>query len=581
MIPDFTGAGSLLADFAAFARRRSAAALLLISAGAALEGIGIVMLIPLITIVLGSAGGNTATSLSEPLFRALGLESASGRVAAALAGFLAVVALRFVVLLLRDDLLERMQQDFVADLRSRAFRRLAALPWAEAAGLRQSRVAHALTYEVDRVTGGIDAAIQCGVACVVLAVQFAIALALAPAVTLVAAALMLILFRALRPLRDRAAGRGAELSHGGQDLFAGIGGFLRGLKPAKAHGLESQYIAEVEAAAGRIGAANRDFARDHALARLLLQSAAGAVGAVAVLLGLFVFGTGPERLVVALVILARLSTPVQVLQNTVQILHHAAAGYRAAREIAGPPAREAPHADAAPAEPLDAAPEIRLSGVTVLAAEPDAPPLLAGIDAVLPAGSVTALVGESGSGKSTFCDVAVGLVRPDAGEVRIDGLPLDDVRLRRLAASLAYVGQEPFLFEGSLRANLCWGCPPVGDARIWEVLDRVGAAGLARGLDGGLDGWIRAEGTRFSGGERQRLRLARALLRRPRLLVLDESTNALDQAAELAVLRAVLAGRGGATVLMVSHRPAIRAIAGREILLQSGRLASRRPRPAP
>ncbi len=581
MIRDLAGAESLLADFAIFARGRFAAAFLLVAAGAALEGIGIMMLIPLVSLVLGDAGGGAAASLTEPLSRALGLDSAGGRVIAILAGFMVVIALRFIVLLLRDDLLERMQQGFVADLRGRAFRRLAALPWAEAAGLRHSRIAHALTYEVDRVTGGIDAAIHCGVAGVVLAVQFAIALALAPAVTLVAAALMVILFRALRPLRDRAAGRGIELSHGGQELFAGIGGFLRGLKPAKAHGIEAQYVAEVEAAAGRIGRANRDFVRDHALARLLLQSAAGMVGAATVLLGLFVFGTGPERLVVALVILARLSTPLQVLQNTVQMLHHAAVGYRAARQIAGPPAEPAVHPQAAPAEPLDAAPEIVFSGVTVRSGAPGAPPLLADIAAVLPAGSVTALVGDSGAGKSTLCDVAVGLIRPDGGEIRVDGDRLDDALARRLAASLAYVGQEPFLFEGSLRANLCWGCPPVADTEIWEALEQVGAAGLARGLEGGLDGWIRADGTRFSGGERQRLRLARALLRRPRFLVLDEATNALDEISEQAVLRAVLAARGGATVLIVSHRPAIRAIAGREIVLDGGRVGSPPPRTGP
>jgi ATP-binding cassette subfamily C protein len=243
------------------------------------------------------------------------------------------------------------------------------------------------------------------------------------------------------------------------------------------------------------------------------------------------------------------------------------------------------------AEPLDAAPAIEFRGVSwhapAAAGSPrgaaetaegtcERPPLDR-VTAVIPAGRVTALVGESGAGKSTLCDLAVGLLTPTEGEVRLDGRPLDPALARRLRASVAYVGQEPFLFEDSLRHNLCWGCGPVQEAEIWQALETVEAAGLARRLEGGLDGRIRRDGARFSGGERQRLRLARALLRRPRLMVLDEATNALDLEAESRVLQALFAARGGASVLMVSHRPANLALAEHVIVLEEGRLAETGP----
>jgi ATP-binding cassette subfamily C protein len=408
-------------------------------------------------------------------------------------------------------------------------------------------------------------------------VQLGLALVLAPAVTLIVALLGLGSFRALRWLRDRAERQGEALTGVDLTLFQTVGGFLRGLKPAKAHGLEGAYVSAFERSASQIAEQIRAFAFDYSLARLLLQTASGGIAILAILLGLFVLGTRPENLIVTLIILARLYSPLQALQNSMQGIRHAAPSYQATRAIAGPAEDFVAPADTAPAVPLEAAPGISLAAVSWRGGEVEGRPVLDGVSAEIPAGQVTALIGESGAGKSTLCDLAVGLLAPSSGEVLLDGAPLEGALASRLRASVAYVGQEPFLFEDSLRHNLCWGCPPVSDAEIWQALETVGADGLARGLEGGLDGRIRAEGMRFSGGERQRLRLARALLRRPRFVVLDEATNALDLDAEAQVLRALLAARDGATVLMVSHRPGNLRLADHVILLEAGRLAETGP----
>ena len=568
------GAATLIADFFGFARGRSTAALILIVAGALLEGAGIVMLVPIISLILGTREAEPGRV--QAVFAWLGLEERGPQLAFVLSVFAAVLVLRFVVILLRTDLLTRLRAEFVADLRARAFRHLAVAPWGEVAGLRQAPIGHALTRDVDRAANGIGAALEGGVAAVMLVVQFALALVLAPVVTLCAGALALGLFRALRWLRLRAELRGKAMTSSDLALFDSTGSFLRGLKPAKAHGLEGQYVAAFEDAARRVANETRAFALEVALGRLILQTASGGIGILVILLGLFVLETPPENLIVALVILARLYTPLQMIQNTTQIVRHSTEGYRTARLIAGPKGRAIGWTGGVPADPLPAAPEVSLDDVTVLGGA-GAAPILGGVSARLPAGRVTALIGESGAGKSTLCDLAVGLIAPDSGTVRIDGAPLDDALTRRLRASIAYVGQEPFLFEDSLRNNLCWGCGPVDEAEIWRALRTVGAEDLVRALEGDLDGSIRTEGTRFSGGERQRLRLARALLRRPRLLVLDEATGALDLDAESAVLESVLAARGGATVLMVSHRPSTLHLADHAIVLERGRLREAGP----
>ncbi len=568
------GARTLVADFFRFARGRTTAAVGLIAAGALLEGAGIVMLVPVLSLILGTA--ESEPGRVQAFFAWLGIEARNAQLGVVLAVFALLLALRFVVILMRTEVLTRLRAEFVSDLRGRAFRHLAAAPWAEVAGLRQSPVGHARTRDVDRAARGVGATLEGGVAAVMLAVQFALALMLALFVTLCAGALSLGLFRGLRWLRQRAEARGKALTRSDLSLFDSTGAFLRGLKPAKAHGLEGQYVAAFEQAAQRVADQTRAFSVDIQLGRLLLQTASGGIAILVILLGLFALGTPPENLIVALVILARLYTPIQSIQNTIQTVRHSAEGYLTARLLAGPAGRAVAWSGEAPAERLAAAPEVTLDAVTVSGGL-DAPPILDGISARLPAGRITALIGESGAGKSTLCDLAVGLLAPDAGEVLVDGAVLDEAVTRRLRASIAYVGQEPFLFDDSLRANLCWGCGPVDEDEIWGALRVVGAERLVRELEGGLDGSIRSEGTRFSGGERQRLRLARALLRRPRFLVLDEATGALDLDAENAVLESVLAAREGATVLMVSHRPSTLSLADHAIVLERGRLREEGP----
>lgn len=565
---------SLIADFFGFARRRASTALALVVAGSALEGAGIVMLVPIVALILSSAGSGETLAMIAPALDWLGFETTAERSFFVLSIFLGLLAARFVVILLRDDLLMRLEEEFVANLRSRAYRRLARTPWAEVGGMRRGPVAHALTRDVDRVAGGVGSLIHGGVAMVMMAVQFALALALAPEVTLVAAALGLALFRSMRRLRERAGQMGRTLTAEDLALFESVDGFLRGLKPAKAHGLEDAYVTAFERSAARIAAANRAHGKDQVLARLIMQTAAGAIGVLSILMGVFFFGTAPANLIVTLIILARLSAPLQTVQQTIQGVRHAAAAYVTARRWAGGWA-DAVAAPAGPrADPLSAPPEIALVGVTYHGDDAAARPILDDLSARIPAGKVVALCGPSGAGKSTFCDIAVGLLRPDAGRVQVDGAPLGDAMTARLQASVAYVGQEPFLIEDKLRANLCWGCGPLSDDEIWAALEIVGADQLARGLQSGLDGSVRAEGMRFSGGERQRLRLARALLRRPGLMVLDEATNALDYAAESRVLRSVLEARGGATVILISHRRETVGFADHVLNLELGRLTS-------
>lgn len=204
-------------------------------------------------------------------------------------------------------------------------------------------------------------------------------------------------------------------------------------------------------------------------------------------------------------------------------------------------------------DPRSVGGEVRLEGVTVRypGADVDA---LADVTLTVPAGTTLALVGETGSGKSTLGSLVPRLRDPDAGTVRIDGVDVREVSPASLAAVVGVVSQETYLVHGSIRENLTLARPGAGDAELWEALRTAQIAQLVEGLPEGLDTTVGARGHRFSGGEQQRLAVARTLLRDLRVLVLDEATSALDTATERELQRALDALTRGRTTLTIAHR---------------------------
>jgi ABC-type multidrug transport system fused ATPase/permease subunit len=203
--------------------------------------------------------------------------------------------------------------------------------------------------------------------------------------------------------------------------------------------------------------------------------------------------------------------------------------------------------------------------------------VLQGVDLHVPRGSVTALVGATGSGKSTLTTLLSRLVDPRLGTVEVDGLDLRTLDHGALASTVAVVPQGTFLFDDSVRENVTLGLD-VPDEDVWEALRTVQADGFVARLGAGLDTQLGERGTTLSGGQRQRLALARALVRRPRLLVMDDATSAVDPEVEQRILRA-LAERtsdgSGPTVLVVAYRKATISLADEVVLLDGGRVVER------
>ncbi|RLK59669.1 ABC transporter ATP-binding protein [Actinokineospora cianjurensis] len=223
--------------------------------------------------------------------------------------------------------------------------------------------------------------------------------------------------------------------------------------------------------------------------------------------------------------------------------------------------------------PADGVGAVRFDGVRF--AHPGADrEVLAGVDLDLRPGETVALVGATGSGKSTLTMLVPRLADVTAGRVSVDGVDVRDLRLADLRSVVAMAFEEPVLFSASVRENVALGAPGVTDEQVREALRVAQAEEFVDRLPWGLDTRIGEEGLSLSGGQRQRLALARAVVGRPKVLVLDDPLSALDVHTEAEVERALRAVLSGVTALVVAHRPSTVRLADRVALLDQGRIAA-------
>jgi ATP-binding cassette subfamily B protein len=206
---------------------------------------------------------------------------------------------------------------------------------------------------------------------------------------------------------------------------------------------------------------------------------------------------------------------------------------------------------------------------------PEAPWTLREISAEMPAGTTTALVGETGSGKTTFAYLLARLYEPERGAVSVDGVDIRDMTLESLAATVGMVSQDTYLFHASIRENLRFACPEATDEQIEDAARAAQIHELIASLPEGYDTPVGERGYRFSGGEKQRMAIARTVLRNPPVLILDEATSALDNETERAVQQALDELSRGRTTIAIAHRLSTIRDADQIIVLDRGMIVER------
>jgi ATP-binding cassette subfamily C protein len=579
-----TTAGSFLRDFAAFAGVKGLRACAVIFLGAVVEGIGLVLLIPLVTVITdGPNAVGWAHTATAWLFGLLSLETRFTRLTLLVGLFAMLLLARAVILTARDVLTARLGVGFIQHIRSRVTRRLATARWDVVARLRHSRVTHLMGADILQVSAATSLLLRDVVAVVMLVSQVVLACLLSPLLTAVAFGLVLTGAATLRPTLRRAREFGTFVTGANLGLINDMTQFLGAVKLAISQNLQKRFISEFEHTLDNLTARQVRYTRQYTATRMAVATASGLAGVAAVLVGIVVLDIAPPVLITLLVIFARMSAPATQLYLDAHQLAAALPAYDKLRELE----RDLALADTAmpgTGSPAVAAPggPVTFHGVSFLHGPDGGDDLgtaggIRDLDLVIAPGCVVGVTGPSGAGKTTFADLLVGLYPPQSGEILIGGVALRGPSIAAWRDVVGYVAQDGFLFHDTVRRNLLWARPDADEAELWEALRATGADRLVRGMTGGLDTVVGERGTLVSGGERQRLSLARAILRRPKLLVLDEATSAIDVASEETLLDRLLHIAPRPTIVMIAHRLDSLRRCQRLFVLESGRLVLEGP----
>lgn len=551
----------LVQGLTAMGRRRFLAVLVLTALGGLAEGAGVLALVPVLKLLgIGSDASAGAAGIPELVF--------------ALGGYVLLASL--VALLLRSRTIagQSLQLDYLDRLRGSLHRAILAMEWRAFRRLRSAELQQTVMGEVARIGLAVTMLFQLAGALLTLPFVLAATLWLSWPLTLGALAVSVAVMALTRHLGARGYRLGRELGTANRAAMADLADDLSGLRGIKAFGAEEVRARSIASRFAEVRHNMLAYQRTRAGEQAFLQIAAALAAALALCLALTMLKLPMAEALVLVVAYARLlQTALRALASWRQ-LTGAVAALSAYEETLALCRREAEPASADAGFPSGLTHAISLSGISVRHDGDSAPAALDAIDAVLPAGRITALIGPSGAGKSTLADLVSGLISPDAGRILIDGTELTPALRQPWRQQVAVVPQDPFVFHDTIAANLRLARPQADEAALWQALEAAALADMVRALPLGLETVVGDRGTRLSGGERQRLVLARALLREPALLVLDEATASLDGETE-ALVATTLAGLAGrTTVLVIAHRPSTVRHADHVLLLESGRLTA-------
>jgi ATP-binding cassette subfamily C protein len=559
----------LLLEFARAHPWHSLVMVLCLLVAAAAEALGIASLMPLFSLLAGPSVG--ASGEAEPpegveawmisAIETLGIEPSRE-------AWLLVLPIAFtlrggLVLLARREIGYTVAR-VVRDLRLRLIHALLSTKWSYYVQQRVGGFANAYSTEAMRASKAYLHGTWVVMLSMQIAVYVAMAFAISWQVTLFAVAIGAIILIVLGPLVTIGRKAGRKQTKLFAHILSSITDILQGVKPLKAMAREDRVAPILEVGTHQMERASRK----QVFSREAIAALQEPIMVWMLSLGIFAMWMMNTRIAAMGVMLLLVNRTLDCI-NRVQRRYQRVAVQESAywslmRTIeSAERAREEAHGGAEPT--FERAIELRnvtmrFPGKTVFE----------DLSLEIPATGITAFTGPSGGGKTTIVDLVVGLLRPESGEILIDGRPLAEIDIARWRQQVGYVPQEMFLLHETIEMNVALGDPNAKREDVVRALETARAWEFVDELPDGIETLVGERGSALSGGQRQRIAIARAVLHEPRLLVLDEATAALDPESEAKVWEAIHELRQRTAVLAISHQPALLEVADRVYQLDRG-----------
>lgn len=558
----------LIADSWAITRWRLPALAVLTFVSALLEGATIASLLPLLSSLSGMTSGatNRVLSIFETVFGAFGLSVTPANIGAMI---IILIVASAAVFLTQAYLASLLQARYVASWQQRMLSSFLAADYSFFQTHRTGDLTASIVSEPTRIGLVFSQAILVIAGILFICVQIIISLYISPGVVAIILVFGALLFLLTRRFAHRALTLGTDLTNVNSDLTADANEIFSGAKFIKATATDGRAIGRLMPAVNRFEMLSYWNSLDGQIVKAIFEYSAGFLVVGLLIAGPLLFAVDVGTILVVVAVFVRLFPKVTGLRQSMQIVDFHFPAFDAARRLLNEAnsQREEIRIDT-PASCSNSGPVlIHLDGLTVTIGTRV---ILNNVSFDIPAGAFAVLTGQTGAGKTTLLDCIIGLRKPDCGRVMVDGQPLGLLSNKAWRRGIGYLGQDPILFNSSIRENMCWIRPNTTDDEMRAALHSA-AAEFVDLLPLGLDTIVGEHGSRLSGGERQRIALARALLGSPRLLVLDEATSALDIETEELVTQALMKLKGRMTIVAISHRPALVRGAGTVIHIENGR----------
>jgi len=533
------------------------------------EAFSFAALFPLIKIGMGGEVDSSSRigAFFQEFFVFLGLELSIGNVLFVITAFM---VLKSILLFISMLMVGYTAQDVVADLRAQFVRSALAAKWSFFSSEKTGEMAIAMGSESDRALKSYTCGAEMISGLIQIAFYGSLAMAMSLTVTLSAFGVSVFSFLILHRFIQMAKDAGIQQTASQKSLFSMLLDGFRGVKVLKAMGKEKQLESMLVERIESLKEANKK----DVLSSKALMNAQEPLRVVFVVVGLYFFmgfwKGGVESLLVLLLLFYRTVGRLGDIQKQYQKVVSLSPSFwffinsikRAEADV----------------ETWDGTEKAEFSkGISLekVSFSYGTKKVLDELSLDIPYGKLVALVGESGSGKTTIADLVIGLNRADSGKILIDGKDITQLSMQSWRERIGYVPQETYLFHDTIKKNIELQ-ESYSDEEVLEALRKSGAESFIKSLGEGIHYNVGEHGSKLSGGQRQRIAIARSLIRKPALLVMDESTTALDPDTEKEIIQTLESLKGELTILAISHQPAIQKAAETVYYLKRGVIQEKR-----